>query len=103
MKEDPGIQKIREQTAQYAVEHVTKKGMHTGHAWLKDSFNEYYQAMCTPGVKISQESDIAHRQILAKKVVIDCIHALNKEQLQQLDKVLNEIASETKISTGLHL
>ncbi len=102
MKEEPGIQRLREQTAQYAVEHITGKGMHTGYAWLRDSFNEYYQAICTPGVKISQESDIAHRQFLVQKVAIDCIHALNKEQLQQLDKVLKDIASETKISTGLH-
>ncbi|MCR5712639.1 MAG: DUF2493 domain-containing protein [Prevotella sp.] len=103
MKEDSGIQRLREQTAQYAIEHITRKGMHTGYAWLRDSFNEYYQAICTPGVNISQESDIAHRQILAQKVAIDCIHALNKEQLQQLDKALNEIASETKISAGLHI
>ncbi len=102
MKEDPEIQRLREQTAQYAVEHITGKGMHTGYAWIRDSFNEYYQAVSTHGVDISQKSDIAHRQILAQKVAIDCIHALNKEQLQQLDKVLKDIASQTKISTGLH-
>lgn len=103
MKEDPKIQKLREQTAQYAIEHISKKGMHTGYAWLRDSFNDYYKAICTPGVKISQENDIAHRQILAQKVAIDCIHKLSNEQLQQLDKVLKEIVSDYKVSNGLHM
>ena len=30
MTDDLKIQKLREQTAQYAIEHITKKGMHTG-------------------------------------------------------------------------
>lgn len=33
----------------------------------------------------------SHRHLLAQKIAIDCIHALNHEQLQQLDKVLDEI------------
>ncbi len=102
MKEDPKIEKLRNETTQFAIEHITRKGMHTGIAWLRDSFNDYYDAIKTPGVNISQENDIAHRKILAQKVAIDCIHALNHEQLQQLDKVLDEIAKEPKISNGLH-
>lgn len=100
-EEDPKVRKLREQTSQYAIEHITKKGLHTGYAWLKDSFNEYYDAIKTPGVKISAESDIAHREILAQKVAIDCIHKLNHEQLQQLDKILKEIVSENNLSNGL--
>ena len=102
MKEDPKIEKLRNETTQFAIEHITRKGMHTGIAWLRDSFNDYYDAIKTPGVNISQENDIAHRKILAQKVAIVCIHALNHEQLQQLDKVLDEIAKEPKISNGLH-
>lgn len=102
MLEDPKIEKLRNETTQYAIEHITRKGMHTGIAWLRDSFNDYYDAIKTPGVNISQENDIAHRKILAQKVAIDCIHALNHEQLQQLDKVLQVIASEPRISNGLH-
>ena len=49
----------------------------------------------------SEESDIAHRKILAQKVAIDCIHALNKEQLERLDKVLDEIAKDITINKGL--
>lgn len=100
-EEDPKIKKLRDQTTQYAIEHITKKGLHTGYAWLRDSFNDYYDAIKAPGVKISAESDIAHREILAQKVAIDCIHKLSNEQLQQLDKVLKEIVSENNISNGL--
>ena len=99
---DPKVKKLREQTSQYAIEHITKKGLHTGYAWVRDAFNDYYDAIKTPGAKISAESDIAHREILAQKVAIDCVHKLSNEQLQQLDKVLKEIVSENNISNGLH-
>lgn len=39
------IEKLQKQTAQYAVEHITGKGMHTGIAWFSDSFNELCEAM----------------------------------------------------------
>ena len=39
------IEKLQKQTAQYAVEHITGKGMHTGIAWFRDSFNELCEAM----------------------------------------------------------
>ena len=34
------IDQLKEQTAQYAIEHITGRGMHTGIAWFRDSFNE---------------------------------------------------------------
>ncbi len=34
------IEKLKEQTAQYAIEHIKGKGLHTGINWLRDSFNE---------------------------------------------------------------
>lgn len=39
------IGQLKEQTAKYAIEHITGKGMHTGIAWLRDSFNELCEAM----------------------------------------------------------
>lgn len=39
------IEQLRQQTAQYAIEHIRGKGMHTGIAWLRDSFNEYCDAI----------------------------------------------------------
>ena len=98
---DKKIEQLKEKTAKYAIEHITGKGMHTGIAWLRDSFNEYYDAISTPGIKISEDATINHRQILAQKVAIDCIHALDKEQLQQLDKVMDEIANNTSENNNI--
>ena len=39
------IEQLQKQTAQYAIEHITGKGMHTGIAWFRDSFNELCDAM----------------------------------------------------------
>ena len=39
------IEDLQKQTAQYAIEHITGKGMHTGIAWLRDSFNDLCEAM----------------------------------------------------------
>lgn len=97
MKEDPKIEVLRRQTADYAVQHITGKGMHTGIRWLQDSFNDYYAAISTPGVKISEESEIGHRHILAQKVAIDCIRQLSSEQLERLDKVLDRIAKDVGV------
>ena len=99
--DDPKIAKLRAETSQYAIEHITGNGLHRNIRWLQDSFNDYYKAISTPGIKISEESDIAHRKILAQKVAIDCIHALNKEQLERLDNVLVGIAKDISINNGL--
>ena len=39
------IEKLQKQTAQYVIEYITGKGMHTGIAWFRDSFNELCDAM----------------------------------------------------------
>lgn len=158
------IEKLEEQTAQYAIEHITGKGHHTGIAWLRDSFNELCEAMGipTPQVPENYESedvinalkkepwvkDIAakpadqrttedidrivndfycehwlvkpeevtskdvaqlmdfadpnsHRHIAAQRVAIDCIHALNHEQLEQLDKVMNDVVQNPSENKGI--
>ena len=99
--DDPKIAKLRAETSQYAIEHITGNGLHRNIRWLQDSFNDYYKAISTPGIKISEESDIAHRKILAQKVAIDCIHALNKEQLERLDNVLVGIAKDISVNNVL--
>ena len=86
------LKKKMDELRQYAVEHITRKGLHTGRKWLEDSFNEYYSAISTPGVKISRDSDIGHRQLLAQRVAIECIRDFDTEQLKQLDDVLGDIA-----------
>lgn len=158
------IDRLKEQTAHYAIEHITGKGHHTGIAWLRDSFNELCEAMGIPTPQapdnferedvisaLKEEpwvKDIAakpadqrttedidrivndfycehwllkpeevtskdvaqlmnfadpnsHRKIVAQRVAIDCIHALNHEQLQQLDKVLDDVAQNPSENKGI--
>ena len=116
------IDQLKEQTAQYAIEHITGKGMHTGIAWFRDSFNELCEAMHAnefnpddlsfeiedlaenlkkePWVVVTTKhvadvlkvaDTLSHRHLVGQKVAIDCIHALDKEQLQRLDCVLRDL------------
>lgn len=152
------------EVSQYAIEYITGKGMHSGVAWLRDSFNELCEEtesneyrpedidfdlddlndnlkkapwvveiasksadnrtseditrvvenfICEYWLKRPEEvtsKDVADvlkvadpysfRQLLAQKVAINCIHALDHEQLQQLDAVLSDIArnpSESRV------
>ena len=41
---------------------------------------------------------LSHRHLVGQKVAIDCIHALDKEQLQRLDGVLRDLEMNPKIS-----
>ena len=155
------IEQLKEQTTQYAIEHIKGEGMHTGVNWLRDSFNELCEAVGAnefnpddlsfeiedlvdnlkkepwvteiagkPADKRTTEdidrvvndfvceywlmrpeevtskhvadvlmvaNPLSHRHLLAQKVAIDCIHALNHEQLQKLDKVLDEIVKNPKV------
>ena len=155
------IKELKDQTFQYAVEHITGKGMHTGINWLRDSFNEYCEAIganefnpddisfelddlvdnlkkapwvaeiagkptdqrtaadidrvvndfiCEHWLMRPEEvttKDVAdvlkvadplsHRHLVGQKIAIDCIHALDNEQLQQLDKVLDEIVKNPNV------
>ena len=153
---------LKEQTAQYAIEHITGKGMHTDIIWFRDSFNELCETMhanefnpddlsfeiedLTKNLKkepwvseiagkgsmitlpmedidlivnnficeywlmrpeevsskhvvdvLKVADPLSHRHLVGQKVAIDCIHALDNEQLQQLDKVLEEIVKNPKV------
>lgn len=149
------IEQLQAQTAQYAIEHMTGKGMHTGIAWFSDSFNELCEAMganefdsddigfemddlvenlkkapwvaeiagkpansrtkedisrvvenfiCEYWLMQPEEvttKDVADvlkvadplskRHLIGQKVAIDCIHALNQEQLHSLDDILRDL------------
>ena len=155
MEENNNLKRLQAQTAQYAIEHITGKGMHTGIAWCRDSFNELCEAMganefdsedigfelddlvenlkkapwvaeiagkpansrttedidrvvnsfiCEYWLTRPEEvttKDVADvlkvadplskRHLVGQKVAIDCIHALNQEQLHRLDAILNDI------------
>lgn len=162
---DSRIDHLKAQTAQYAIEHITGKGMHTGIAWLRDSFNELCEAMhaneynpndlsfeiddlvdnlkkapwvseiaakpadkrttadidrvvndfiCEHWLMQPEEvtsknvadvlkvaDPLSHRHLVGQKVAIDCIHALDHEQLQQLDTVLSDIARNPSEGRGV--
>lgn len=149
------IEQLQEQTAQYAIEHITGKGLHKGIGWLRDSFNELCEAMGanefnpdeigfelddlveflkkSPWVaeiaakpadsRTTEDIDrvvndficenylmqpeevttkdvadvlkvadpLSHRHLVAQKVAIDCIYALDNDELQQLDGVLSDL------------
>ncbi len=153
----------KELTAQYAIEYITGKGMHSCIAWFRDSFNELCEAMhanefnpddlsfeiedLTENLKkepwvaeiagkgsmitlpmedidlivnyficehwlirpeevttkhvadvLKVADPLSHRHLVGQKVAIDCIHALDKEQLQRLDDVLRDLEMNPKIS-----
>lgn len=46
--EEKKISMLKQQTAQYAVEHITGKGEHKEINWLRDSFNELCDEMNIP-------------------------------------------------------
>jgi hypothetical protein len=78
------LDKMEQRCSQYAIEHITGKGLHTGERWLKDEFNAYCEAI--------NASDYERRHIVAQKIAINSIHALDHDQLQRLDMVLDDIA-----------
>jgi len=162
------IEELREQTAQYAIEHITGKGLHKGIGWLRDSFNELCEAMganefnpedigfeldelaeflkkapwvaeiaakpadsrttedidlivndfiCEHWMMRPEEvttkhvadvlkvaDPLSHRHLVGQKVAIDCIHALDNEELQQLDGVLADLEKNPDLgrSKGFH-
>ena len=80
------LDKMEQRCSQYAIEHITGKGLHTGERWVRDAFNEYCQAI--------NANDYERRHIVAQKIAINSIHALDHNQLQQLDKVLDRISQQ---------
>ena len=56
----------------YAKQHATKTGMHTGIKWLEDSFNEYLDLSdATPGYGMGgQPGSMHNREVLAEKILL---------------------------------
>lgn len=89
---DQELDKLEQRCSQYAIEHITGKGLHTGEPWVRDAFNEYCEAI--------NANDYGRRHIVAQKIAINSIHALDSGQLQRLDKVLDDIAREPGQARG---
>lgn len=86
------LDKMEQRCSQFAIEHITGKGLHTGERWLKDEFNTYCEAI--------NANDYGRRHIVAQKIAINSIHALDHDQLQRLDQVLDSIARDTGQARG---
>lgn len=93
----------------YATQHATKQGMHTGVRWLEDSFNEYLDmSEEIPGYNMGgQPGSMHNREVLAGKIVLALgpfvggAHLLDDEQLAKLKKSLNEIVNDQSQHRGL--
>ena len=162
------VEELREQTAQYAIEHITGKGLHKGIGWLRDSFNQLCEAMganvfnpdeigfeldelaenlkkapwvaeiavksaddCTledidrvvndficenylmrpeevttkdVAAVLMVADPLSRRRLVAQKVAIDCIYALNNDELLELDGVLADLEKNPELgkSKGFH-
>lgn len=85
----------------YATEHATKKGLHTGIKWLEDSFNELLKmSEETPGYGMGgQHGSLHNREVLAQRIVLALgpfvggRHILDEEQLANLKDSLKEIVN----------
>lgn len=83
----------------FATQHATKKGLHTGVKWLEDSFNEYLEMTDkTPSYGIGgQPGSLHNREVLAKRIVLALgpfvggRHVLDEQQLTKLKNSLNDI------------
>ena len=91
----------------FAMQHATKKGLHTGIKWLEDSFNEYLEmADKTPGYGMGgQPGSIHNREVLAERIVLALgpfvggRHVLDEQQLANLKDSLNDIVdNEVKLN-----
>ncbi|MBO4452073.1 MAG: hypothetical protein J5770_06630 [Bacteroidaceae bacterium] len=98
VEEATKIGKLSAETAQYAVEHITRKGMHTGIAWFSDSFNELCDA--TPDQRIDPD-DIGFdfddvKEAIKRDPWIQEIAAKPAEQLTKadIDRVVKDFISK---------
>ncbi|MGM9697992.1 MAG: hypothetical protein ACI3Y0_05050 [Prevotella sp.] len=85
----------------FATEHVTKKGLHTGIKWLEDSFNEYLamtEKTASYGIG-GQPGSLHNRQVLAERIVLALgpfvggRHVLDEQQLTKLKDSLKDIVN----------
>ena len=91
----------------YATQHATKKGLHTGIKWLEDSFKEYLEMTeKTPGCSMGGQLGSRHnREVLAERIVLALgplvggSHVLDEQQLANLKDSLSDIVdNEVKLN-----
>lgn len=92
------IDQLKEQTAQYAIEHITGKGMHTGIAWLRDSFNELCEAMhaneFNPDDISFELDDLVDNLKKAPWVAEVASKSADSRTTEEIDRVVNDFICE---------
>ncbi len=93
----------------YAKQHATKTGMHTGIKWLEDSFNEYLDMTDkTPGYGMGgQPGSMHNREVLAEKIRLKLGHhiggdgVITDEQEARLKESLKGIVEANGQAQGM--
>ena len=92
------IDQLKEQTAQYAIEHITGKGMHTGIAWFRDSFNELCEAMhaneFNPDDISFELDDLVDNIKKAPWVAEVASKSADSRTTEEIDRVVNDFICE---------
>ena len=92
------IDQLKEQTAQYAIEHITGKGMHTGIAWFRDSFNELCEAMhaneFNPDDISFELDDLVENLKKAPWVAEVASKSADSRTTEEIDRVVNDFICE---------
>lgn len=109
MNTEKDIKEKWQEVLDYATEHTTKKGLHTGVKWLEDSFNEYLDmSEKVPGYGMGGQPGSQHnRQVLAGRIVLALgpyvggRHVLDDEQLVKLKESLNDIVKNEHVSNQI--
>lgn len=109
MNTEKDIKEKWQEVLDYATEHATKKGLHTGAKWLEDSFNEYLDmSEKVPGYGMGgQPGSMHNREVLAQRIVLALgpyvggRHVLDDEQLVKLKESLNDIVKNENVSNQI--
>ena len=92
------MDQLKEQTAQYAIEHITGKGMHTGIAWFRDSFNELCEAMhaneFNPDDISFELDDLVDNLKKAPWVAEVASKSADSRTTEEIDRVVNDFICE---------
>lgn len=92
------IEKLQKQTVQYAIEHITGKGMHTGIAWFRDSFNELCEAMhaneFNPDDISFELDDLVDNLKKAPWVAEVASKSADSRTTEEIDRVVNDFICE---------
>lgn len=102
-----------EEVLDYARQHATGKGLHTGYRWLEDAFNEYFdlhEKMAEEGLGISfggSSFSQHNKEVAAEKVCLELGQhiggrgAIDENQEQKLRASLKDITQAPQQGRGI--